>query len=89
VVTSCYFDVVLLLLLVVVVVVVCVCVSCFFWYEITYFLCFLRCTYSPCVGGFLLVFVCRAGFVDRCCLNMDLSKKFLFSPSMAIQSFAG
>ena len=32
---------------------------------------------------------CRAGFVDRYCLNLVLSWNVLFTPSMLIESFAG
>ena len=32
---------------------------------------------------------CRAGFVDRYCLNLVLSLSILFYPSMVIKSFAG
>jgi hypothetical protein len=35
---------------------VCVCFPCFCWYEVTYFLWFFGCSYSPWVGVFLLIF---------------------------------
>jgi hypothetical protein len=49
---------------------VCVCAcahthSCRYCYGIIYFLHFLGCSYLPVVGDFLLVFFCRAGFVDN------------------------
>ena len=33
--------------------------------------------------------LCRAGLVDRYCLNLVLSWNILFSPSMLIESFSG
>ena len=33
--------------------------------------------------------LCKAGLVDRYCLNLVLSWNILFSPSMLIESFAG
>jgi hypothetical protein len=33
--------------------------------------------------------LCRAGFVERYCVNLVLSQDILFPPSMIIESFAG
>ena len=52
---------------------VCVCLNCFSLYGITYFLCFLQISYHLSVGVFLLAFCFRDGFLDRYCLNPDLS----------------
>jgi hypothetical protein len=35
------------------------------------------------------IILCRAGFVERYCVNLLLSWNILFSPSMVIESFAG
>ena len=48
-----------------------------------YFLAF----YRVCFPSFLIL--CRAGFVKKYCENLDLSWKFLVSPSMVIESFLG
>ena len=51
-----------------------------------YFLAFPRVIFPPCFPSIIL---CRAGFVDRYCVNLVLSWNILFSPSMIIESFAG
>ena len=35
------------------------------------------------------IILCRAGFVERHCINLVLSWNILFSPSMVIESFVG
>ena len=44
---------------------------------------------SFCGLEFSFYTFCKSGFVNRCCLNLDLSKNILFSPSMVIESFVG
>ena len=52
------------------------------------FLLVLGCSFPPCVGVFHLL--CRAGFVERYCVNLVVSwKKIFVSPSMVNESFAG
>ena len=63
-----------------------ICVILFIWIccEMLNFLPFLGCS----VGVFLLI-LCRAGLVQRCCLNLVLSSNILVFPPIVIESFAG
>jgi hypothetical protein len=62
-----------------------VCVAIFFW------ICWKKITFSLFLGcwSFPSVILCRAGFVERYCLNLFWSLIILVSPSMIIESFAG
>jgi hypothetical protein len=55
---------------------------------ITSFLVFLECNFSPWIG-FSLYYFSMAGFVDRYCLNLDLSQNILFFFFPCRRVFAG
>ena len=68
------------------------CMILFFWicYGMINFLHVLGCVWlhSAC-WSFPSSILCRAGLVERYCLNLVLSWNILVSPSIVIESFAG
>ena len=54
-----------------------------------YFLAFSRVYFPSLCWHFSSIIFCRAGFVERYCVNLVLSWNILFSPSMVIDGFAG
>ena len=56
------------------------------WYEVIYC---LWVQLASLGWSFPSTTFCGTGFVDRYCLNLDLSQNILFSPSMVIENFAG
>ena len=54
-----------------------------------YFLPFYTVYFPSLCWSFPSVILCRAGFVERYCVNLVLSWNILVSPCMVIEGFAG
>ena len=54
-----------------------------------YFLAFSRVQFHPLCLCFPSIFLCRAGFVERYCVNLVLSWEILVFLPMVFESFAG
>ena len=53
------------------------------------YLAFFRVSFPFLYWSLPLIILCRAGFVERYCVNLVLSWNILVSPSIVIESFAG